>query len=86
MPQPRRRRHGPQPDRRRALEAARLLPRRLHRVMLAHGFAIPLLVELIRAGLASATTECLVAAREQLKVAYLRITEAGQRAIATETL
>jgi hypothetical protein len=54
--------------------------------MLAHGFAIPLLVELIRAGLASATTECLVAAREQLKVAYLRITEAGQRAIATETL
>jgi hypothetical protein len=49
-------------------------------IMLAHGFTIPLLVELIRAGLASATTEGVVAGRQQLEVACVRLTEAGRRA------
>jgi len=57
MPQPRRRRHGPKPDRRRALE---LLAGASHDVatealMLAHGFTVERMVELVRAGLASVT-------------------------------
>jgi len=56
MPQPRRRRHGPQPDRRRALELlAASHDGATEAIMLAHGFTVELLVELIRAGLATAT-------------------------------
>jgi hypothetical protein len=48
-------------------------------IMLAHGFIVPQLVELIRDGLASATAERVVAGRERIEVATLRITEAGRR-------
>jgi hypothetical protein len=51
MPQPRRRRHGPQPDRRRALELlAGSRDGCTEAIMLAHGFSIDLMVELIKAG------------------------------------
>jgi hypothetical protein len=55
--------HAPEADRRRALEllASCRVGCTESLLVRAHGFAIPLLVELIRAGLASATTERVVA-------------------------
>jgi hypothetical protein len=51
-------------------------------IMLAHGFSIDLMVELINAGLATAQTERMVAAGKRIEVARVRITEAGRRALA----
>jgi hypothetical protein len=51
-------------------------------IMLAHGFKTDLLVEMARAGLATATTERMVAGARQVKVTRMRITEAGRRALA----
>jgi hypothetical protein len=50
--------------------------------MLAHGFAVEQLVELVRAGLATVTPQRVKAGRERLEVATLRITEAGRKALA----
>jgi hypothetical protein len=50
-------------------------------ILLAHGFTIPLMVELVRAGLASATAERVVAGKRKIEVARVRITEAGRRVI-----
>jgi hypothetical protein len=61
-----RRRRLPKPDRRRAL----------------HGFTIPQMVELVRAGLATATAARVVAGRRTIEVARLRITEAGRHMLA----
>jgi hypothetical protein len=49
--------------------------------MLANGFQVEMLVELIRAGLASAQTERMMAGGKQIEVARVRITEAGRRAL-----
>ena len=49
--------------------------------MLANGFTIDLLVELVRDGLASATAERVVSGRETIEVARVRITEAGRKAL-----
>jgi hypothetical protein len=49
--------------------------------MLAHGFSIDMMVELVNGGLASVTTERVLAGRERIEVATLRITEAGRRAL-----
>jgi hypothetical protein len=54
-------------------------------IMLAHGFTVPQMVELIRAGLASAYTERVIAGNQRLEVARVRISEAGRRAIAGES-
>jgi hypothetical protein len=51
-------------------------------IMLAHGFSIDLMVELVNAGLATAQTERMVAAGKRIEVARVRITEAGRRALA----
>jgi hypothetical protein len=51
-------------------------------MMLAHGFTVPQMVELVRAGLATATAERVVAGRRTIEVARVRITEAGRRALA----
>jgi hypothetical protein len=48
-------------------------------ILLAHGFTVAQMVELVRAGLATATAERLVAGRRTLEVARVRITEAGRR-------
>jgi hypothetical protein len=40
------------------------------------------MVELVRAGLATATAERVVAGRHKIKVARLRIIEAGRQALA----
>src|SRR5215831_1008460 len=82
MPQPRRRRHGPQPDRSRALELLAASPNgRTEALMLANGFPFEMLVELIRTGLASAQAERMVTGGKQLEVARVRITEAGRRVL-----
>jgi hypothetical protein len=57
---------APSPDRRRALE----LLASLH------------MVELVRAGLATATAERVVAGSRKIEVARVRITAAGRRALA----
>jgi hypothetical protein len=51
-------------------------------IMLAHGFTTDFLVELIRAGLATAKAEGVVAAGRTIEVTRVRITEAGRRALA----
>jgi hypothetical protein len=53
-------------------------------VMLAHGFTIAQLVELVRAGLATATAQRVRAGGQLLEVATLRITEAGRRAVGAD--
>jgi hypothetical protein len=47
-------------------------------MMVAHGFTIPQLVELVHAGVATATTECVVAGSRTIEVARVRITGAGR--------
>jgi hypothetical protein len=76
-------RRRPKPDRRRALELlASCRDGCTEAIMLAHGFTIAQMVELVRAGLATATAERVVAGRHKIKVARLRIIEAGRQALA----
>jgi hypothetical protein len=82
MPTPRTRRH-PKPDRRRALELlASCRDGCTEAMMLAHGFTVPQMVELVRAGLATATAERVVAGSRKIEVARVRITDAGRKALA----
>jgi hypothetical protein len=77
------RRRGPKPDRRRALELlASCSDGCTEAIMLAHGFTMMQMVELVRAGLATATAERIVAGGCTLEVARVRITEAGRRTFA----
>jgi hypothetical protein len=72
----------PKPDRRRALELlASCRDGCTEAIMLAHGFTIEQLVDLVRAGLATATAERVVAGSRKMEAATLRITEAGRRAL-----
>jgi hypothetical protein len=49
--------------------------------MIAHGFTIEQIVELVRAGLATTTAERMVAGGKSIEVARVRITEAGRQAL-----
>jgi hypothetical protein len=49
--------------------------------MLAHGFSIDMMVELVNTGLASATAERVVAGGKTIEVARVRITEARRSAL-----
>jgi hypothetical protein len=49
--------------------------------MLAHGFSIDMMVELINSGLATVQTEWFVDDGYQWERARVRITEAGRRAL-----
>jgi hypothetical protein len=49
--------------------------------MLANGFTVDLMLELVRVGLASATAERIVAGQGTIEVGRLRITETGRRAL-----
>jgi len=83
MPQPRRRRHGPQPDRRRALELlAASRDGATEAIMIAHGFTVEQMVDLCIAGLATATPERMVAGGRTFEVVRMTITETGRRALA----
>jgi hypothetical protein len=50
-------------------------------IMLAHGFTIEQMVELVRAGLATAQAERVVVGGLKFEVARVRITETGRRAL-----
>jgi hypothetical protein len=50
-------------------------------IMLAHGFSIPQMVELVCAGLATATAERVRAGKREMEVAIVKITEAGRRMV-----
>jgi hypothetical protein len=52
--------------------------------MLARGFTIEQLVELVPAGLATATAQRIRAGGKVMEVATLRITEAGRYALAEQ--
>ena len=76
------RRRGPKPDRRRALELLAASPDGYtEALMLAHGFPVPLLVDLCIAGLAIATPERMVAGGRPVEVVRMKITEEGRQAI-----
>ena len=78
-----RRRRGSKPERRRALELLAASPDGCSEaIMLAHGFTVDFLVDLIRAGLATAQTERAVAGGRSMQVTRMRITDAGRRALA----
>jgi hypothetical protein len=49
-------------------------------IMLAYGFKTELLVELVNAGLATASVERMVAGGRRIEVTRMRITGAGRRA------
>jgi hypothetical protein len=71
------RKRRPKPDRRRALKLfASCRDGCTEGVMLAHGFTIEQGLELVRAGLASATAERVRAGSKTIKVARVRITGA----------
>ena len=75
---------GPTPQRRAPARAriARRIARRLHRgILLAHGFKNDRLVELINTGLASVTTERVVADDRAMAVTRVRITDSGRQAL-----
>ena len=87
MPQPYRRRHGPKPDRRRALELLAASPDGCtEALMFANGFTAELLVELVRVGLASAHAERMVADGRMTEVARMRISEAGWQTLASDAI
>jgi hypothetical protein len=77
-----RRKRGPKPDRRRALELlASCRDGCTEAIMIAHGFTVEQMVDLCVAGLATATLERMVAGGRTLEVATMRIIEAGRRAL-----
>jgi hypothetical protein len=76
------RRH-PKPDRRHALELLASSREGVSEaVMIAHGFTVEMMVELVRSGLASATPERVVAGKRAMQITRVRITDAGRRALA----
>ena len=81
MPHPYQRRRGPKPDRRRALDLlAASADGCTEAVMLAHGFSIDIMVELINAGLATKPERILVGGYQEERT-RVRITEEGRRAL-----
>jgi hypothetical protein len=77
------RKRSPKPNRRRALELlAGSRDGCTEAIMLAHGFSIDMMVEMVNAGLASATAERVVAGQAPGRGRKVRITEAGRRALA----
>ena len=87
MPHPHRRRFGPKPDRRRALEFLAAAPDGCtEALMFANGFTAELLIELVRAGLASAHAERMVAGGRPIDwVQRAELAQVGVRATHIET-
>jgi hypothetical protein len=83
MPDPRRNRRLPKPDRQRALALlASCRDGCTEAILTAHGFSIAQMVELVQAGLATPTADRIVAGGRTMEVARVRITDAGRRALA----
>lgn len=78
-----RRRRGPKPNSRRALELLAGSPDGMtEAILLAHGFTVDMLADLIHAGLATAKIERMVAGDWPMEVTRVRITDAGRRSLA----
>jgi hypothetical protein len=76
------RKRSPPATRRRALELLAASPEGCtEAIMLAHGFTIDMLANIILAGLATVKIERMVAGRRQIDVVHVRITDAGRRAL-----
>ena len=76
-------RRVPKADRRRALELLAASPDGLSEaILIAHGFTVAHMVELVRAGLATASSKRVVAESDTAEVTRVRTTEAGRRALA----
>ena len=73
------RKRSPPGTRRRALEL--LIDGCTEAIMLAYGFKTELLVELVNAGLATASIERMVAGGRRIEVTRMRITGDGRRAL-----
>jgi hypothetical protein len=87
MPHAHRRRRGPKPDRRRALELLAASPDGCtEALMFANGFTAELLVELVQAGLASAHAERMIAEGKMTEVGRVKISEAGWQALAADAI
>ena len=72
----------PNQQRRRALELLEAsIDGCTEAIMLAYGFKTELLVELVNAGLATATIEHMAVGGRRVKVIRMRITAAGRRAL-----
>jgi hypothetical protein len=81
-----RRRSNPKPDRRRALELlASYRDGCTEAIMIARGFTVPQMVDLVRTGLAAAYIRRVIAGRRTVEVAYVKITEAGRQALTDTT-
>jgi hypothetical protein len=82
--QPKRsRRRGPKPDRRRMLELlASCRDGCTEAILLAHGFSVTQMVDLVSDGLATAHSQRVIVGRRTIEVARMRITEAGRQALA----
>ena len=77
------RKHSPPPTTHRALELlASSRDGCTEAIMIAHGFTVPQMVELVRTGLATTHTRSAIAGRRTIKIAYMKITEAGRQALA----
>ncbi len=75
------RKRSPPATRRRALELLAASPGgATEAIMRAHGFTIDMLAEIIIAGLATVSTEQVVAGGRSIEVTHVRITDAGRRA------
>jgi hypothetical protein len=71
------------PDRRRALELLAASPDSCtEATMRAHGLTVDMLAKIVLAGLASVSTESVLAGRQRIEVARVRITDAGRKALA----
>ena len=84
MPPLRRPRRGPKPDRRRALELLASCRDGCNEAILrAHGFSTALIVDLVRAGFATAHSQRVIVGGggRRIEVARVKITEAGRRAL-----
>src|ERR1700719_4682197 len=76
-------RQKPNAERRRALELlAASRDGCTEAVMIAHGFTVPQMVELVRTGLATAHARRAIAGRRTIEIGYMKITEAGRQALA----
>jgi hypothetical protein len=49
--------------------------------MIAHGFTVPQMVDLVRSGLASAHSRRVVVGRRTVEIAHVKITEAGRQVL-----
>jgi hypothetical protein len=80
------RRRSPNPRQRRALELLAASPDGCtEATMVAHGFTIKMMVDLVCDGLASAHVERVVAGNHTIEVACAKITDAGRMALARPT-